>query len=84
VSNSCSSGDFSPTVQESREPNETEEDARKPSNTELQLLNAGNSSKQLSSKGKKKNRKGALTLQPCVHGVPQVEFGSDLIFDLDM
>jgi hypothetical protein len=84
LSNSCSSGDSSPIVQESRESNETEEDASKPSHAELQPLTAGNPSKQLPNKGKKKNRKGAPTLQSFVSGIPQIEFGSDLIFDLDM
>lgn len=83
LSNSCSSGDASPTVQEDRESNETE-DASKPSCAELQPLNAGNPPKQLPNKVKKKNRKGVPTLQPCVSGVPEIEFGNDLIFDLDM
>ena len=37
-----------------------------------------------SPKGKRKNRKGGNALQSRLSGFTQVEFGNDLIFDLDM
>ncbi|XP_069672843.1 protein kintoun [Periplaneta americana] len=53
---------------------------------EMQELNGRDqaTAKHSPNKGKRKNRKGLGAIQAGVTPVPQVEFGSDLIFDLDM
>jgi dynein assembly factor 2 len=77
LSTSSNSGDPSPTFQESRDLNEAEDDTSKP-------FNAGCPSEQSPNKGKRNNQKGAVALDASIPGVPQEEFGSDMIFDLDM
>jgi hypothetical protein len=84
LSASSSSGESNPSVEGSREPVKAEEVAGKPSCADSMVHSVKNLSKQSSSKGKRKNRKGAVALQPSVTEVHHVEFGSDLIFDLDM
>lgn len=85
-SSGSSSGESTPSVEEgSAEPAEAEEGvASKPSHGDSPLCNVENPSKQSPSKGKRKNRKGAVASQPGIADVRHVEFGSDLIFDLDM
>jgi len=84
-STSSSSGESAPSVEGSGEPAEAEEGvACKPSDGDSLLHSVKNPSKQSPSKGKRKNRKGAAALQPGIAEVCRVEFGSDLMFDLDM
>lgn len=84
-SSSSSSGESTPSVEVSREPAEAEEGvASKPPHGDSPLHGVENPSKQSPSKGKRKNRKGAAASQPVVVEVRRMEFGSDLIFDLDM
>ena len=85
-STSSNGGESAPSVEEgNREPAEAEEGAAsKPSQGDSPLHSVENPSKQSPSKGKRKNRKGAVALQPGSTEVRRLEFGSDLIFDLDM
>jgi hypothetical protein len=77
VSGSSSSGECSIAVEGSGEPDEAHRNASSSpcAESQLECRNAGNVSKQSPGKERRKNRKGAVLLQ---------EFGSDLIFDLDM
>jgi hypothetical protein len=85
LSTSSSSGESIPSVEGSREPAEGEEDvASKPSHDDSLLCSVENPSTQSPNKGKRKNQKGAVALQASVAEVRHVEFGSSLIFDLDM
>ncbi|GFG36024.1 hypothetical protein Cfor_07916 [Coptotermes formosanus] len=82
---SSSSGESTPSGEGSRDPAEAEEEvASKPSYRDTLLCSAENPSKQSPNKGKRKNRKGAVALQASIAEVCDMEFGSDLIFDLDM
>jgi dynein assembly factor 2 len=84
-STSGGGGEPVPSAEEDGEPAEAEEGvARKPSDGDSPLRGVKNPSKQSPSKGKRKNRKGAAALQPGIAEVRHVEFGSDLMFDLDM
>lgn len=84
-STSSSSGETTPSVEGSREPAEAEEGvASKPSHGDSPLRSVENPSKQSPNKGKRKNRKGAVASQPSMAEIHHMEFGNDLIFDLDM
>lgn len=87
VPSSSSTGERSPELQGSGEPGEMDGNASASSpcaEPQPECWNAGNPSKQSLGKERRKNRKGVVPLQPVVAKVPQVEFGSNLIFDLDM
>jgi len=77
LSNSSNNGEPSPTIQESRDLTEAEDDTSKPSNAVCP-------SEQSPNKGKRNSQKGAVALDSGISGVPQVAFGSDMTFDLDM
>jgi dynein assembly factor 2 len=85
LSTSSSSEGSTPSVGGSSETAEAEEGvASTPSHSDSLPHGVENPSKQSPNKGKRKNRKAAAASQPSIDEVRRVEFGSDLIFDLDM